>query len=69
MNEMLRKKQQARLAYLNKLYELANGATEKFKNGCEVAFQIGFKDGDEEQLTQVAKYLEAGGLKRGQAGF
>jgi hypothetical protein len=46
MNEIVRKKQQARLAYLNKLYELTNGSIEKSKNGCEVASQIGLKNSE-----------------------
>lgn len=66
MNEILKKKQRARLAYLNKLYELTNGSAGEPVNGAEVAFQIGFNNGDEEQLSQVAKYLEGEGLIRTQ---
>ena len=64
MNETLKKKQQLRLAFLNKIYEMAKGSTTDPINGGEVAFQIGLKNGEEDQATEIAKYLEGEGLVR-----
>lgn len=64
MNEELKKKQQLRVVFLNKVYELSNGDTNKFVNGGEVAIQIGLKNGDEDQARITAKYLEEEGLIR-----
>mgnify|MGYP000001706433 CR=1 FL=1 len=64
MNEDLKKKQQLRVAFLNKVYELSSGDTEKFINGGEVATEIGLKNGEEDQARTAANYLEGEGLVR-----
>ena len=62
MNEALKKKQQLRLAFLNKIYEMSKGNTADPINGGEVAYQIGLKNGEEDQVREIAKYLEGEGL-------
>ncbi len=62
MNEALKKKQQLRLAFLNKIYEIAKGNTADPINGAEVAYQIGLQNGEEDQAREIAKYLEDEGL-------
>ncbi len=64
MNEAVKKKQQLRLAFLNKIYEMAKGNTADPINGGEVAYQIGLKNGEEDQAREIAKYLEGEGLIR-----
>lgn len=62
MNEALKKKQQQRLAFLNKIYEMTNGNTDVLVDCAEVAQQIGLKDGEEDQARAIANYLEGEGL-------
>jgi hypothetical protein len=62
MNEALKRKQQLRFAFLNKIYKLANGNTDEIVNGGEVAHQIGLKNGEEDQAREAANYLEGEGL-------
>ena len=64
MSEILKKKQQQRITFLNKLYELSEGDTEKLINGAEVASHIGFQNGDENTVRNIANYLEGEGLIR-----
>ncbi len=58
MHEALKKKQQLRLVFLNKIYEMSNGNADVLVNGAEVAHQIGLKDGEEDQLRAIVNYLE-----------
>lgn len=62
MDEALQKKQQLRLAFLKKIYEMAKGDTDSLVNGGEVAHQIGLKNGEEDQARAAANYLEGEGL-------
>ncbi len=62
MNKTLKKKQQLRLDFINKIYEIADGNTADPINGGEVAYQIGLKNGEENQAREIAKYLEGEGL-------
>ncbi|ELA9340265.1 hypothetical protein ACEV8B_21925 [Vibrio parahaemolyticus] len=64
MNEALKRKQKQRIEYLNKIYELADGFTEKVINGAEVGAQIGLVDGDEAIIRNITSYLEGEGLIR-----
>lgn len=64
MNKSLKRKQQQRAAFLNKLYEISDGDSDSLKNGAEVATQIGLEDGDEDKVRAIANYLEGEGLIR-----
>lgn len=57
MNESLKKKQKQRVAFLNKLYEISDGDTDQFINGGELAVQLGYEDGDEDEVRNIANYL------------
>jgi hypothetical protein len=69
MNEVIERKHQLRLAFLKKIYELAEGNTDVLVKGAEVAHQIGLKDGEEDQARAVAQYLEGEGLIRVEGRF
>jgi hypothetical protein len=64
MNEALKRKHQLRLAFLKKVYEMAEGNTDVLVNAAEVAHQLGLKDGEEDQARAVVNYLEGEGLIR-----
>lgn len=69
MDEVLKKKHQLRLAFLKKIYEMANGNTDVLVKGAEVAHKIGLKDGEEDQARAVVNYLEGEGLIRVEGRF
>lgn len=62
MEEVLKKKQQLRLAFLKKVYEMTKGDTRNLVNGAEVAHQIGLKDGEEDQALAIINFLDGEGL-------
>jgi len=62
MNDKHKETQRKRIELLNRLHELSNGDTDKYINGGELAIDIGFKNGDEDEFRSIAKYLEDEGL-------
>ena len=50
-----------RRTFLNKIYEIAKGATDPI-NGGEVASQIGLKNEETDQVRKIVKYLEGEGF-------
>lgn len=53
MNEVLKKKQRIRFDFLNKLYEMTDGSTEKLINGDDLANSLGLTEKDEGAMSAV----------------
>ena len=57
MSEILKEKQRSRFEFLNKLYELTGGNTDKLVHGDKVALALGLAEKDEKAISAV-NYLK-----------